>query len=174
MNRPIRVVIADDHSLFRQGLRSLFEALSRRRRDRRKAERAGRHSHVIADHPCDCLLLDLQMDRSVLEDIGSLAQADARNRAHRRASGSRTRWRLCASARAPSSEAVRRRHAVEAIRRSRRTGLDAPVLQTVSRRAIRRAPDKQLTLVSAKFVRYVSLGLRNGESPSVYESPKAP
>jgi len=63
---PDRVVIADDHSLFRQGLRTLLrlyhdvDVIG-------EAERAGDILTVIADHPCDALLFDLQMDRSVLE-----------------------------------------------------------------------------------------------------------
>ena len=73
MKRRIRVVIADDHSIFRQGLRSLFrlhhdvEVIG-------EAERADDILTVIADHPCDVLLLDLQMDRSALDDVASIVR----------------------------------------------------------------------------------------------------
>src|SRR5262249_5695096 len=73
MKRPIRVVLADDHSLFRQGLRSLLrlqpdiEVLA-------EVDRVGEIPSMLADHACDVLLLDLQMDRSALQDIKPLSQ----------------------------------------------------------------------------------------------------
>src|SRR5512144_1829402 len=58
----IRVAIADDHALFRQGLRSMLrlqpdDLLS-----------------TLERTPCDVLLLDLQMERSAFADIEALAE----------------------------------------------------------------------------------------------------
>jgi two-component system NarL family response regulator len=71
-NDQIRLVIADDHALFRGGLKSLL----RHQRDMRvvaEAENASELASVLAEHLCDVLLLDLQMDRNVLGDVAGLA-----------------------------------------------------------------------------------------------------
>jgi two-component system nitrate/nitrite response regulator NarL len=69
-----RLIIADDHALFRGGLKSLL----RRQRDLQivgEADSTVALDAVLAKTPCDILLLDLQMDRWTLEDIGHLASA---------------------------------------------------------------------------------------------------
>jgi DNA-binding NarL/FixJ family response regulator len=68
----IRLIIADDHALFRGGLKSLL----RRQRDMKvvgEVESADAISQALTDTPCDVLLLDLQMDRWVFDDIRELA-----------------------------------------------------------------------------------------------------
>jgi DNA-binding NarL/FixJ family response regulator len=72
MTSPIRLIIADDHALFRGGLKSLL----RRQRDMQvvaEVESAAALRSVLDNSGCDVLLLDLQMDRWVLDDIGELA-----------------------------------------------------------------------------------------------------
>ena len=72
MRLPIRILIADDHAIFRQGLQSLL----RHEPELTIVGEAERASHVAAllDRiPCDLLLLDLQMERNSLADIGALA-----------------------------------------------------------------------------------------------------
>jgi DNA-binding NarL/FixJ family response regulator len=72
MSTPIRLIIADDHALFRGGLKSLL----RRQRDMQvvgEVETAGAVSAQVIQRKCDILLLDLQMDRWVLDDIQPLA-----------------------------------------------------------------------------------------------------
>jgi two-component system, NarL family, response regulator len=72
MNQPIRLMIADDHALFRGGLKSLL----RRQRDMvvvGEVERANTLKDELTTTACDVLLLDLQMERSMLSDIGELA-----------------------------------------------------------------------------------------------------
>jgi two-component system, NarL family, response regulator LiaR len=59
---PLRLIIADDHALFRQGLRSLLvleglEVVA-------EVDQAGSLKDTLAANACDVLLLDLQMDRS--------------------------------------------------------------------------------------------------------------
>src|SRR5258707_7304738 len=68
MPSPIRLTIADDHAIFRQGLRSLL----RRHRDFHivaEVERASELQAKLISNPCDVLLLDLQMERWAVADI---------------------------------------------------------------------------------------------------------
>ena len=72
MKTPIRLIIADDHALFRDGLKSLL----RRQRDMQvvgEVERADAVAKALAKVSCDVLLLDLQMERWALDDIRQLA-----------------------------------------------------------------------------------------------------
>src|SRR5262245_29011208 len=71
-SRPIRVVIADDHALFRQGLKSLLKLHA-------EIEVVGEAECVADVWPlltaasCDLLLLDLGMERNTIADITTLA-----------------------------------------------------------------------------------------------------
>jgi DNA-binding NarL/FixJ family response regulator len=72
MNSPIRLVLADDHTLFRGGLKSLL----RRQKDMQvvgEVDKASAVKEVLEKALCDVLLLDLQMERWALSDIGDLA-----------------------------------------------------------------------------------------------------
>jgi DNA-binding NarL/FixJ family response regulator len=72
MNSPIRLVLADDHALFRGGLKSLL----RRQKDMQvvgEVDKASAVKEVLDKTLCDVLLLDLQMERWALSDIGDLA-----------------------------------------------------------------------------------------------------
>jgi DNA-binding NarL/FixJ family response regulator len=69
----IRVTIADDHALFRQGLISLLK-LDPNVEVVAEIERAGDLAATVRKTRCDILLLDLQMDRSALEEIEQLAE----------------------------------------------------------------------------------------------------
>jgi DNA-binding NarL/FixJ family response regulator len=72
MNSPLRIAIADDHALFRQGLKSILglqdgiEVVA-------EVERARDLVPMLDGTPCDVLLLDLQMERSCLSDIEGLS-----------------------------------------------------------------------------------------------------
>ncbi|HYC00963.1 MAG TPA: response regulator transcription factor [Candidatus Limnocylindrales bacterium] len=71
--KEIRIVIADDHALFRQGLRSLL----RLRQDITviaETDRAADLPAILARGNCDILLLDLQMERNALLDVSALAK----------------------------------------------------------------------------------------------------
>src|SRR5437868_14346009 len=72
MTNPIRLIIADDHALFRGGLKSLL----RRQRDMQvvaEVESAAALMAALDNTSCDILLFDLQMERWALDDIGQLA-----------------------------------------------------------------------------------------------------
>src|SRR5262249_33426526 len=68
---PVRVVIADDHALFRQGLIAMMSVLSHVTVVA-QVERASNLVATLEHHACDVLLLDLQMDRRTLADIDRL------------------------------------------------------------------------------------------------------
>ncbi len=68
----MRFILADDHALFRQGLKSLlslepdFEVVA-------EVQHAGELPDAMTLNPCDILLLDLQMDRWLMDDIPQLS-----------------------------------------------------------------------------------------------------
>ena len=73
---PINLIIADDHALFRQGLRSLL-LLQPEITVVAEVESAAKLPEVMARRHCDILLLDLQMDRWTMDDIPALVRTTA-------------------------------------------------------------------------------------------------
>src|SRR5262249_45459938 len=71
--KPIRLVIADDHALFRQGLRSLLKS-EREIEIVAETDRADELPALLARTPCDQLLLDLQMEHNALADMEKLCE----------------------------------------------------------------------------------------------------
>jgi two-component system, NarL family, response regulator len=163
MSRPLRLVIADDHALFRQALRSLLQ-LYPEIEVIAEAERASDILNVLADHPCDALLLDLQMDRPVLQDIEALAQL---TRVVVLTANEHVDDAL-AALRHGARAVVQKRFAIgmliEAIRAVGQ-GLVwmPPALQAALAAHLAEPADNQLTSREREIVRYVALGLRNGE-----------
>ncbi len=163
MPPPIRVVIADDHLLFRQGLKALLksepEVAVVGETDRVDALPA-----LLAQTPCDQLLLDLQMERSVFNDIASLSPqvpivvltasevpADA-----------------VAAIRKGARAVVLKRFAVETLMDAIRTVATGNVwlplsLQTQMAAQLTRPKPNALSPREEEVVRYVAQGLRNAE-----------
>ena len=73
MRTPMRLIIADDHALFRQGLKSLL-LLQSDTQVVAEIESSDDVSPVVSATDCDILLLDLQMDRWMMEDIPQLSR----------------------------------------------------------------------------------------------------
>ena len=71
-SKPLRVAIADDHALFRQGLRSLL-GMTNDVSVVAETDRAEGILSMVSATPCDILLLDLQMERSSLIDIADVS-----------------------------------------------------------------------------------------------------
>ena len=71
----LRLIIADDHALFRQGLRSLLalEGLE----VAAEVEQASGLEAALAANPCDILLLDLQMEQWSMDQIPELSRKTA-------------------------------------------------------------------------------------------------
>ena len=74
MTSPVRVVLADDHALFRHGLRLLL-GLEAGVEVVAEVERAADLETTLARSAADVLLLDLQMERSSIADIEALARS---------------------------------------------------------------------------------------------------
>jgi len=74
MSTPLRLIVADDHALFRQGLRSMLTNLQPDVSVVAEVERVSEVGAALDRTPCDILLLDLQMERNALADIEGLAR----------------------------------------------------------------------------------------------------
>jgi DNA-binding NarL/FixJ family response regulator len=163
MAEPLRLVVADDHMLFRQGLKSLLE-LHPDVTIVGEVERVRDLDPTLAATPCDILLLDLQMDRSALAEIEKLA---AKARIIVVTASEHTADAL-AAIRAGASGVVFKRFAVETLMEAIRAVGEGfvwmpPALQSeVRTRAFERVPER-LSGREVEIVRLVGLGLRNAE-----------
>jgi DNA-binding NarL/FixJ family response regulator len=162
-SRPIRVAIADDHALFRQGLKSLIGL-------RGDAEVVAETDHadgvapMLAATPCDLLLLDLQMDRSSLVDVKSIA---ARVKVIVVTASERPEEAL-AAIRAGAGGLVFKRFAIESLMDAVRAVMDGhvwmpPALQARIATDLREPDTNALTSRERDVVRLVAFGLRNAE-----------
>jgi len=163
MSTPIRLVIADDHLLFRQGLKSLLKS-EPEVTVVGETERVDDLPALLDATPCDQLLLDLQMERSVLGDIETLSArvpvivltasevpADA-----------------VAAIRHGARAVVFKRFAVETLMDAIRTVAADDVwlpasLQTHLATQLRSPGTSTLTPREEEVLRYVAMGLRNAE-----------
>ena len=163
MPETLRIAIADDHALFRQGLKSML-ALSPDVVVVGETDRADGLAPMLDAAPCDILLLDLQMDRSSLIEIGSLA---ARVKVIVVTASELPEDALTAI-RAGASGLVFKRFAIETL-------MDAiqavaagqvwmpPALQARIALELREPARDPLTPREREIVRHVALGMRNAE-----------
>ena len=163
MDRPIRIVIADDHLLFRQGLISLLKS-EPQVVIAGETDRAAELDGLLARTPCDQLLLDLQMERNTLGDIESLA---------RRVpivvlTASEIPAEAVAAIRKGARAVVFKRFAVETLMVAIQTVAHGNVwlpssLQTELAAEVRRPSASALSPREVDVVRCVAQGLRNAE-----------
>jgi DNA-binding NarL/FixJ family response regulator len=159
----IRIVLADDHAIFRQGLRSLLrqqpelEVVG-------DVERASDLLNALAATPCDLLLLDLQMERWMMNDIENLASVTkvVVLTASEKVEDGLTAIRLGARA------VVQKRFPVETLIEAIRAVHEGLVwmpatLQAELASQLRNAPTVKLTTRESEIVRCVALGMRNAE-----------
>jgi len=158
-----RIVLADDHALFRQGLRSLLrqqpnlDVVA-------EVERASDLLHTLAATPCDLLLLDLQMERWMANDIENLSSV---TRVIVLTASEKIEDGL-AAIRLGARAIVQKRFAVETLMEAIRAVLEGLVwmpatLQAELASQLRSAPAVKLTTRESEIVRYVALGMRNAE-----------
>jgi DNA-binding NarL/FixJ family response regulator len=159
----MRVAIADDHALFRQGLKSLLR-LQPDVTVVAELERADALQSTLEHTPCDILLLDLQMERSTFVDIEALAE--------RAAVVVVTATERVEDAlevlRAGARGLVFKRFAIETLMEAIHAVMEGhvwlpPTLQAEITATVREQETVALTRRERDIVRHVALGLRNAE-----------
>lgn len=160
---PIRTIIADDHALFRQGLRLLLE-LDAEIEVVAEVRRAADLEATVKKVPSDVLLLDLQMERWTLSDIEPLS---ALVRIVVLTASERTDDGL-AAIRLGAHAVVQKRFAFETLMDAIRAAAQdlvwlPPELQRELANQWREPATKALTGREREIVRLVGLGLRNPE-----------
>jgi DNA-binding NarL/FixJ family response regulator len=160
---PLRVMIADDHALFRQGLRSLLQ-LSDDLEVVAEVERADQLVRTLQEVPCDLLLLDLQLERSSVVDIENLA---SRVKVIVVTASEQPEDAL-AAVRAGAQGVVFKRFAIETLKDAIHAvaGGNAwmpPALQAHLTAQLREPHRDTLTPREREIIRHVALGLRNAE-----------
>jgi DNA-binding NarL/FixJ family response regulator len=148
MGTPLRLIIADDHALFRQGLKSLL-LLQSDTQVVAEIESADEVEPVVSATHGDVLLLDLQMDRWMMEDIPQLSRLT--NVIVLTASESAENG--VRALRLGAKGVVQKRFAIETL------------MMTVQTEFARQesSSGKELTPRESEIVRYVASGLRNNE-----------
>ena len=162
MTTPLRLILADDHALFRQGLKSLLllqadiEVVA-------EIELASEVVPAVTATNCDVLLLDLQMDRWMMEDIPQLVRLT--NVIVLTASESAENG--VRALRLGAKGIVQKRFAIETLMMAVRSVAEGlvwmpPTVQTEFARQ-ESTSGKELTPRESEIVRYVASGLRNNE-----------
>ena len=153
----MRVAIADDHALFRQGLKSMLR-LQPDLDVVAELDRADALLSTLERTPCDILLLDLQMERSAFVDIEQLAErvaiivVTATERAED----------AIAALRAGARGLVFKRFALETLMTAIRTVMDGhvwlpPELQSEITARLHSLTETSLTPREREIVRHVAL-----------------
>jgi DNA-binding NarL/FixJ family response regulator len=163
MAAPIRVAIADDHALFRQGLKSMLR-LQPDVTVVAELERASELLPALEHRRCDVLLLDLQMERNALADIEALAERVAIVVV----TASERSEDALAAMRAGARGVVFKRFAIETLMTAVRAVAEGqvwmpPALQAAMAAGLRGPAAASLTRREREIVRHVALGLRNAE-----------
>ena len=163
MEKPLRIAIADDHALFRQGLKSQLK-LQPALTVVAEVDRADELAGLVEATPFDILLLDLQMERSSLVDIRSLAErvAVVVVTASERAEDA------LAAIRSGARAVVFKRFAIETLMDALDAVADGnvwipPALQKHLTERLLEPPEEPLTPREREIVRHVAMGLRNAE-----------
>jgi len=158
----MRLIIADDHALFRQGLKSLL-LLQPDTQVVAEIESSDDVAAVVSATGCDVLLLDLQMNRWMMEDIAQLSRLT--NVIVLTASESAENG--VRALRLGAKGVVQKRFAIETLMMALRSVADGlvwmpPMVQTEFARQ-ESSSGKELTPRESEIVRYVASGLRNIE-----------
>jgi DNA-binding NarL/FixJ family response regulator len=161
--RPIRTIIADDHALFRQGLRLLLE-LEPDVKVVAEVDRAADLAATVRSVSSDLLLLDLQMERWSFADIEALSRQVkiVVLTASERTEDALRAMRLGARA------VVQKRFASETLIDAMRAAADGltwlpPALQAELTKQWREPEARTLSPREREIVRLVALGLHNAE-----------
>jgi DNA-binding NarL/FixJ family response regulator len=162
MSTPLRLIIADDHALFRQGLKSLL-LLQPDTEVVAEIESADDVEPIVTSTANDILLLDLQMDHWMMEYIPLLSRLT--NVIILTASESAENG--VKALRLGAKGIVQKRFAIETLMMAVRSVAEGmvwmpPTVQTEFARQ-ESSSGKELTPRESEIVRYVASGLRNTE-----------
>jgi len=162
MKKRLRLIIADDHSLFREGLKSLL-LLQPEVEVVGEVERFSELASMLTRTPCDVLLLDLQMERWVLGDIERLTRV-ARIVV---LTANERKEDVMAALRLGAHAVVPKRYAVETLMEAIQSAVQGLVWIPPEIRAELtthlRSPGSQLSNRETQIIRCVAAGLRNAE-----------
>ena len=163
MPTAIRILIADDHLLFRQGLKSLLKS-EPAVQIVGETDRADGLLSLLERTPCDLLLLDLQMERNSLADIDALAARVPVVVL----TASEVPANALAAIRSGARAVILKRFAVETLMEAIRTVMEGnvwmpPSLQNQLAARLRNPDINVLSPREEEVVRYVATGLRNAE-----------
>ena len=158
----LRIIIADDHALFRQGLKSLL-MLQPDTQVVAEIESANDIEPVVSRMDSNILLLDLQMDRWMMDDIPQLSRLT--NVIVLTASESAENG--VKALRLGAKGVVQKRFAIETLMMAVRSVADGlvwmpPTVQTEFARQ-ESSSGKELTPRESEIVRYVCSGMKNIE-----------
>jgi DNA-binding NarL/FixJ family response regulator len=160
---PLRVIIADDHALFRDGLRSALEV----RGGISVVAEIARLDDIVPvldTHDCDVLLLDLQMDRNAIAEIRSFSERVS----VAVVTASEEPEELVAAVRAGARAVFFKTFPITSLIEALRTVASGnvwlpPSLQTYIANELQHPGIEALTAREREIVRYVALGLHNAE-----------
>jgi two-component system NarL family response regulator len=162
MQTPVRLIIADDHALFRQGLKSLLQ-LQPDIEVVGEVEHAAELQTTLSKTHCDILLLDMQMDRWMMEEITQLTKLTTVIVLTASESGENGVQALRMGARA----VVHKRFAIETLMTAIQTVRNGLVWMPPTVQAEFAAQGsstvKRLTARELEIVRFVAVGMRNAE-----------
>jgi DNA-binding NarL/FixJ family response regulator len=163
MVKRLRLIIADDHSLFRQGLKELLllqpdvEVVG-------EVDRFSELASMLTTTPCDVLLLDLQMERWVGGKIERLSRVTRvvvlTASEHKEDAMAALRMGACAF--------VQKRYAVETLMEAIRSAAQGlvwipPALREEFAAQLRSPAGSRLSNRETEIIRCVAAGLRNAE-----------
>ena len=164
MPTPLRIIVADEDALFRQGLRSMLMNLHPEVSVVAEVDRVSEVLPALDKTPCDILLLDLQMERNALADI----EGFARRVRVVVVTVSQQSAEALAAIRAGARAVVFKRFAVETLMDALRVVTIGdvwlpPALQRELTTPMSEPPTKALTPREREIVRLVALGFHNPE-----------
>ena len=159
----VRILIADDHAMVREGLTAVL-SLARDMKVVGEVDRADRLRTALAASPCDILLLDLKLDRWVINDIAELAKTTKVIAL----TGSDRDEDLIAAFRLGARAIVQKTAAAEMVREAIRAVAAGMVWMPPTFRIKLTAQSQtltteELTVRESEIVRQVAIGLRNAE-----------
>ncbi len=163
MAKRLRLIIADDHSIFRQGLKEMLllqpdvEVVG-------EVARFSDLASMLTTTSCDVLLLDLQMERWVggnIERLSRITRVVVLTASERKEDA-------MAALRMGAHAFVQKRYAVETLMEAIRSAARGlvwipPALQAELAAQLRSPASRQLSDRETEIIRCIGLGLRNAE-----------